>query len=655
MNDRTVPFAKFLGHVAIEGIGGLITTFRSNRIPELLAFLAVNPGMHPREYVATRLWPESEGARQNLRQTLLYVKDLFAEKANPLEATRLQIGLRPGALESDVGLLLATELHRDFEDARRTCERAVEAYRGPFLPGIEDEWVQEARNHLCRVYVRAAIFLADAEMDDNPAKALEYAEKAIVEEPMMNGPRARKIAALMRLGEAAAAHLEYESFAELLDHEIGADPAASVREALDAGAAKKGVHGSVPIGDLPDIPSDLDFALASLESGDRPQYAVRLAVALTPHWIAVGTPGRGIDGLIRAVENGKGRLTRAELTRAKICLFELRMAQGDISAGRLLLAELQAGNPHEDPLIGAKLCLMEARLLLVEVRGKAAMQVALAGITLLDDHEDSVLKIDLLCAVATSAVYGADYQQAIESGQQVVALAKQLGERLSAATGLFRTAQALDALGRREEAEACARESLDVIEGTTSPAALMHRLSVARLMEDLDLQTEAEAGYRHVLAALKPFESRFTETLALTYLGDLTEATERHREAASLHRRALEIRRELRQDLGAATSLRGLGRALHSLGDLNAAREALLESAHLFAKEDAMPGYASALLALAHVEERAGDLPLASRLARRARKLLLGMTIAERKSNGPSGLGALADAESLIRELAASA
>src|SRR5262249_12688821 len=126
-----------------------------------------------------------------------------------------------------------TERYRDAESKRPICEEAVELYEGPFLPGIEDEWVRDQRSHLAQVYIRALLYLADAEMDEQPSKALEYAERAVLEEPLMDGARARKLRALVRMGENAVAQLEYEAFADLLDQELGITPSDAVREALN--------------------------------------------------------------------------------------------------------------------------------------------------------------------------------------------------------------------------------------------------------------------------------------------------------------------------------------------------------------------------------------------------------------------------------------
>jgi hypothetical protein len=101
-----------------------------------------------------------------------------------------------------------------------------------------------------------------------------------------------------------------------------------------------------------------------------------------------------------------------------------------------------------------------------------------------------------------------------------------------------------------------------------------------------------------------------------------------------------------------ATSLRGLGKAYIDLNELHAAREALLESADLFLSEDAVPGYASVLLALAVLEEKSNRPSYALGFAHRAHKLLRGMTIHERRSIGRSGLTALDEASEIIARCA---
>src|SRR5207253_642123 len=109
-------------------------------------------------------------------------------------------------------------------------------------------------------------------------------------------------------------------------------------------------------------------------------------------------------------------------------------------------------------------------------------------------------------------------------------------------------------------------------------------------------------------------------------------------------------RKEFGQDLGTATSLRGLGKALSKTGQLQGARDALIESSALFLREEALPGYASSRLALAHVEAGLGRRGTAIDYAREARGLLAKMPPAERKLIGPTGTMSVRDADILIHD-----
>jgi tetratricopeptide (TPR) repeat protein len=177
------------------------------------------------------------------------------------------------------------------------------------------------------------------------------------------------------------------------------------------------------------------------------------------------------------------------------------------------------------------------------------------------------------------------------------------------------------------------------------------RLEVSRLFEDLGDLAGAEAGYRAAISDFREFENAFRLVVSLTYLGDLLQSGGRSTEAVVVLREAIDIRRRLDQRLGIATSLRGLGRALLDLSRWEEAKEALTESARLFLDVNEMPGYASALFALALVERSLGATDLSRRLAQRARQILLGLSEAERKSIGPTGPGLIRESEQLIASL----
>src|SRR3954465_12523137 len=63
---------RLLGELAVESPGGELVTPPSRPARELLAWLALHPGAHPRLELAKRFWPDvlESSARASLRPTL---------------------------------------------------------------------------------------------------------------------------------------------------------------------------------------------------------------------------------------------------------------------------------------------------------------------------------------------------------------------------------------------------------------------------------------------------------------------------------------------------------------------------------------------------------------------------------------------------------
>ncbi len=643
---------RLLGRVVVETSEGVASSYRSNRVPALLGWLVTHPGPQPRQVVAAQLWPEAveRVQRHNLRQTLVYLRQSFGKAADlALAATRSHLGLNLDAIESDVGVLVSTTRYCEPELKIGLYEAAVNLVEGAFMPGIDDDWIRDERAHLMLVYVRALLALADYQLENDPETALSYANRAILEEPLLDGARVRKLKALVRMGEHTAAQLEYEAFAELLDHELGLTPSDAVRNALNDQPV---IPRRTVVPDRPNVSTDLTFALDTLGFGDRPDRAVSLALAAVPHWMEVGTPGLGIEKIQQAIDRSKHLLSNARIAEARVAVAELSLSKGDVMAAEDLLKEVTQTGIALTNQTQFQILLVHAWIHLSRLEGKSAAMKAQAALQIAEGSQDLLMKCDALAVKATAELYTPNLSQALSDAEATLALAKQLGQKMSGGAAHLTMAQVLEADGRAEAAEENVQMGLQIVEGIQSPRAARHRLSSARLMENLGRLDEAEAGYRRALSEIQNFENQFLEALALTYLGDIVQDTGRPREAVALHSRAVGIRRDLNQDLGVATSLRGLGKAYSDLNELNAAREALLESAHLYLNEEAMPGYASVLLALAVVEEKSDRPSYAVSLARRARKLLRGMTVHEKRSIGRSGVSAVTEASSLIARCA---
>ena len=130
-----------IGGFRVEVGGEDRTPAAFDRAAALLAWLAVNPGLHTRSAVAARFWPDvlDESARASLRSALWALRRQLGEDANgTLVATRDRVGLGDGVW---VDVSEAERLR-----AAGELEEALALAEGELLPGLEDEWAFEARD-----------------------------------------------------------------------------------------------------------------------------------------------------------------------------------------------------------------------------------------------------------------------------------------------------------------------------------------------------------------------------------------------------------------------------------------------------------------------------------------------------------------------------
>ncbi len=139
----------FLGTFHVTYDDQVLTAFATDKARGLLAYLAVENGRaHSRAALAGLLWPDQpeDRARQNLRQTLLYVRQALGPAANRLQVDRDVVELRLGTDDVvDVATFIQlNDACRRHSHRRRDgclpCLKRQEAmatlYRGEFLAGF---------------------------------------------------------------------------------------------------------------------------------------------------------------------------------------------------------------------------------------------------------------------------------------------------------------------------------------------------------------------------------------------------------------------------------------------------------------------------------------------------------------------------------------
>lgn len=129
---------RLLGGLQAEARGGVLPPPAHPQGPELLAWLALHPGEHPRGPLAALLWPgvPPSSARTSLRSAAWALRRMLGPDERDVLDARETIGLRCGTDLQEFDRLVAASAPGD----------ALGLCRGELLDGFEEhDWVLAAR------------------------------------------------------------------------------------------------------------------------------------------------------------------------------------------------------------------------------------------------------------------------------------------------------------------------------------------------------------------------------------------------------------------------------------------------------------------------------------------------------------------------------
>jgi DNA-binding SARP family transcriptional activator len=206
---------RVLGGLAALVDGEPVALPADARARELLAWLAVHPGQHPRASLAGRLRPDvlDESARKSLRDAIYELRRALGPDA--IDATRDAVALGP-AVVVDLTAARAAAAGGDL---------AAAVGGGPLLDGLDADWAIAARQaHAAEVAQHlAALAAAD------PAGALRWARRRIELEPLSEQAHRELMHLLAARDDRPAALAAYEALAARLRRELGLAPSAETR------------------------------------------------------------------------------------------------------------------------------------------------------------------------------------------------------------------------------------------------------------------------------------------------------------------------------------------------------------------------------------------------------------------------------------------
>ncbi len=212
-----------------EDAEGTVRVLARGKPAAMLAYLACSPGHKAsREHLASLLWGdvESDAARQNLRQTLWYLKKKLGD------------GVLDGTSEI-VGLAAAFTCDRDdFLQAAQRADfaAAVQQHRGPFIPDFAapgasefEQWCELERRRITVTFLRCADALARQWLSEGKFRdAQELAARARDVEPLDQGAWRLLLEALVAGSDGLGAASEAEHFEAFLAREEAEPEAASL-------------------------------------------------------------------------------------------------------------------------------------------------------------------------------------------------------------------------------------------------------------------------------------------------------------------------------------------------------------------------------------------------------------------------------------------
>jgi DNA-binding SARP family transcriptional activator len=291
----------------------------------MLAYLACVPGHRAsREHLAALLWGdvESEAARQNVRQTIWYLKKKLGDGLLDVTGEMLSL-VAPCTCDRD-----------EFMGAARRADfaAAVKLYTGPFIPDFAapgasefEQWCELERRRVMVTFLRCADALARQWLGEGKFRdAQELARRARDVDPMDQATWRLLLESLIAGSDSLGAASEAEHFETFLAREEQ-EPDAASRAALRA--ARRATVAPLP-GD-----SRLSASIASELVGRESQFSHVLAAweharAGSPRVLVVtAAAGLGKSRLLRDVQ------ARLRASRARCVLVRANPGDRHLSAG----------------------------------------------------------------------------------------------------------------------------------------------------------------------------------------------------------------------------------------------------------------------------------------------------------------------------------
>ena len=222
-----------LGGFQAQLKAGAALVLPTRKSQALLAYLALPPGHHPREKLATLLWGDMHDAqaRGNLRQALSRIRKALPRNARPgLVLDGPSVALDPAVVDVDVA-----RFERLVADGSTgALEQATGLYRGDLLAGLAlaerpfEEWLTSERERLHELAIQTLGRLLTHQQRAGAAEhAVQTGLRLLGLDPLQEPVHRAVMRLYARLGRREAALRQYQLCMDALRRELRTPPKAA--------------------------------------------------------------------------------------------------------------------------------------------------------------------------------------------------------------------------------------------------------------------------------------------------------------------------------------------------------------------------------------------------------------------------------------------
>jgi DNA-binding SARP family transcriptional activator len=213
----------------------------TRRARDILCYIASRPHRRaPKDSIIDLFWRDTnlKAIEKNFHPTMSHVRKALNSN-QPLKQNFLAYRDGEYQLSSEFSYRIDTEefdrliaegeavrRERDFDRCIALYEKAVTVYRGEFMQGSYEDWVEEQRSYYREQYLRMLESLAAvAEKKQDFVCAMDLAQKILRDDPFREDIHCLVMRAHAALGNRVAVKEQYETLRGLLQKELGVEPA----------------------------------------------------------------------------------------------------------------------------------------------------------------------------------------------------------------------------------------------------------------------------------------------------------------------------------------------------------------------------------------------------------------------------------------------